>query len=125
MTSTSESYQIEIRYVDHLQAPPETSSTGVLANLYNSANYVVLDVGLPRCHGQNVRVSISADKVLVEAERQMGERSSDQGRDFLLHELPHGTLARLINLPDVDLVLDEAEAHFANGMLVLSIPMAS
>lgn len=125
MTSTSESHQIEIRYVDHVQPPPEMSSAGVLANLYISANYVVLDVGLPRCHAHNVIVSMSADKVLVEAERHMGERSVNQGRDFLLHELPHGTIARLINLPDADLVLGEAEAHFANGMLVLSIPMAS
>lgn len=124
MTSM-ESNEVEIRYADHLQPPPVAASYGVLANLYRSANYVVVDVGLPRCHAHSVRVSIAADAVLIEAARHVAEDSADDGREYLLHELPHGAIARLIRLPVVDLALGRAEAHLGNGMLVLSIPVAS
>jgi len=124
MTSI-ESHQVAIRHGDRLEAPPVASSAGVLVNLYVSANYVIVDVGLPRCRAETIRVSITADKVLVESSRHLAELSVGGGRTYLLHELPQGRIARLIQLPDVALDHGRAEAHFANGMLVVSIPMAS
>jgi len=70
-------------------------------------------------------VPTAADKVLVESLRRLAEHNVGGGRTDLLHELPEGNIVRLIELPDIDLDLDRAEAHFANGMLVVSIPMAS
>ena len=115
-------HRITIQRVEHLDARDETSERGAPANLYRSANYVALDMALPRCLPQHVRVTLAPDTLLVESERHAGTEPTEEGRDYLLHELPAGPVRRSFPLPTTDLALHEAEAHFSNGMLTVSIP---
>ena len=115
---------LPIHLAAQLDAGTTEAALGMPANLYRTANYVVIDVGLPRCLPAHIRVSLAPGALLVEADRHPGELATDQGRDYVLHELPHGTVRRTIELPAADLLLAAAEAHFANGMLTVSIPTA-
>jgi HSP20 family molecular chaperone IbpA len=115
-------HRIEIRRVASIEAEEDTSERGAPANLYRSANYVVLDMGLPRCLPQHVRVTLAPGVLLVESERHLGTEPTEEGREYLLHELPAGTVRRSFPLPAADLALHEADAHFSNGMLTVSIP---
>jgi HSP20 family protein len=116
-----DAHAIPIRTVAHLDAEDRTSA-GVPANVYRSGNYVVADVGLPRCLPEHIAVSLAPDALLVEAERHPGTGPTEQERDFALHELPSGPVRRRLPLPAADLDLGAAAAHFANGMLTVSIP---
>jgi HSP20 family molecular chaperone IbpA len=66
-------------------------------------------------------VTLAPGALLVEVDRHPGELAADQSRDFVLQELPDGTVRRHFELPVADLALDSAEAHFANGMLTVTI----
>lgn len=115
-------HSLPIHLAAQLDAGTADAAPGLPANLYRTANYVVIDVGLPRCLPAHIRVSLAPGALLVEADRHPGELATDQSRDYVLHEMPHGTVRRHIGLPVADLALAAAEAHFANGMLTVSIP---
>ncbi|MEP6987491.1 MAG: Hsp20/alpha crystallin family protein [Chloroflexota bacterium] len=97
---------------------------GLAVNVYKTARYVIIDAGLPRCLPENIHVTLTSDQLLIEAERHLGEESFEaEEREYLVQELPHGAISRVIPLPNVDIAIHSAEAHFANGMLIVTIPM--
>lgn len=90
-------------------------------NLYYTEDYLVINAGLPRCLPDRVRVSVAPAKILIKAERHGGE-PIDVDRTYVLAELPHGEIGRVLDLPPGPWAFDDAEAHFANGLLTVSIP---
>src|SRR5262245_35054167 len=79
---------------------PADEAGWVPTNMYASPNYVVLDIAFPQCLPQHIRVVAAPDALLVEAERHPGADQTDEGRQYLLHELPLGPIRRLYRLPD-------------------------
>lgn len=120
--SQEHEHHLAITQVDHLGPHLDPSVGEAPVNLFQSANYVVVEVGLPGCRGEHIRIAMADGGLLVEAERHPGEDPTVAGRYYLLHELAIGGLGRFVALPDVDLALHEASAHFADGMLTVSIP---
>jgi HSP20 family molecular chaperone IbpA len=59
--------------------------------------------------------------MLIRAERHPGE-PLDEERAYILLELPHGAVGRVLDLPQGEWAYAAAEAHFANGLLTVSIP---
>jgi HSP20 family molecular chaperone IbpA len=60
--------------------------------------------------------------MLIQAERHPGEESIHEERTYILSELPEGAVRRVFDLPQGDWAYADAEAHFANGLLTVTIP---
>jgi HSP20 family molecular chaperone IbpA len=112
---------IPIHVEERLDAlPPEAN--GMPVNLYHTDDYLVINAGLPRCLPDKDHVSVAPARMLVRAERHPGEESIHEERTYILSELPEGTVGRALDLPQGDWAYADAEAHFANGLLAVSIP---
>ena len=101
------------------EAPREAHSFPV--NLFFTDRYLVIHAGLPRCRPDKIEVFVAPGKVFIRAERHEGELATED-RVYLLAELPFGVMGRVVSLPEGAWAYDEAEAHFANGLLTVTIP---
>lgn len=90
-------------------------------NVYHTDRYLVVDAGLPRCLPDRIHVFVIPGQLLIRAKRHSGE-PVDEERTYLLRELPDGEIGRVLDLPGGDWAFDDTEAHFANGLLTVSIP---
>jgi HSP20 family molecular chaperone IbpA len=106
-----------VEYLDDL--PAEVHSMPV--NLYHTARYLIVNAGLPRCLPDRVHVFATPGKIVIRAERHLGELVHEV-RTYTLSELPEGAIGRMLTLPEGEWAYAEAEAHFANGLLTVSIP---
>ncbi|MEO8053491.1 MAG: Hsp20 family protein [Acidobacteriota bacterium] len=112
---------VPVRVDERLEAlSPEAN--GMPVSLYQTDNYLVINAGLPRCLPEKVHVAVAPGKLLIRAERHLGEESTDEARTYILSELPDGELGRVIDLPPGEWAYTAAEAHFANGLLTAVIP---
>ena len=105
---------------DHIRSLPRDAHS-MPVNLFFTDRYLVIHAGLPRCRPDKVQVFVAPGKVLIRAERHEGE-PADEVRTYLLAELPYGTIGRVVELPAGNWAYSEAEAHFANGLLTVTIP---
>ena len=118
-----EQHVVPVRVEEHLDVlPPDAHSMPV--NLYHTDHYLVINAGMPRCLPDKVHVSVAPGKMLVRAERHPGEPIREE-RVYILSELPDGAVARMLDFPKGEWAYDAAEAHFANGLLTVSIPTQS
>jgi HSP20 family molecular chaperone IbpA len=116
----AEQHVIPVRVVEHLDTfHPEAS--GMPINLYHTDSYLVINAGLPRCLPDKVHVFVAPAKILIRAERHPGEESHEK-RTYILSELPEGAVGRVLDLPQGEWAYTAAEAHFANGLLTVTIP---
>ena len=123
MTLSNSNHIVPILWTNTLDVPADRPIVGISVNVYRTARYLVADAGLPRCHPENIHVTLAPDQLLIEAERHLGEENfEEEEREYLVQELPYGAIDRMIPLPTMDLALHSAEAHFANGLLVVTIP---
>ncbi len=102
-----------------------SEANGMPVNLYHTDDYLVINAGLPRCLPDKVHISVTPAKILIRAERHPGEESIHEERTYILSELPEGVVGRVLDLPQGDWAYSDAEAHFANGLLTVSIPTLS
>lgn len=115
-----EQHIVPVCIEEHLDALPiEVHDMPV--NLYHTDRYLVANAGLPRCLPDRVHVFVAPGKMVIRAERHLGEPVHEE-RTYTLSELPEGIIGRMINLPEGEWAYDDAEAHFANGLLTVSIP---
>lgn len=112
---------VPVRVEEHLDAlPPEAN--GMPVNLYHTDSYLVINAGLPRCLPDKVHVFMAPARMLIRAESHPGEQPIREERTYILSELPDGAVGRVLDLPSGEWAYDAAEAHFANGLLTVSIP---
>ncbi len=112
---------VPVLVVEHLDIfHPEASTMPV--NLYHTHDYLVINAGLPRCLPDKVHVFVTPAKMLIQAEHHADEESSHEERTYILSELPEGDVGRVLDLPQGEWAYDSAEAHFANGLLTVTIP---
>ena len=115
-----EQHVVPVRVEEHLDVlPPDAHSMPV--NLYHTDWYLVTHAGLPRCLPDRVQVFVAPGKMLIQAERHPGESIREE-RTYILAELPDGAVGRVLDLPQGEWAYAAAEAHFANGLLTVSIP---
>ena len=116
-----EQHVVPVRVVEHLEAlPPEAH--GMPVNLYHTDSYLIVNAGLPRCLPERIHVFVAPAKMLIRAERHPGEQLIREERAYILSELQEGAVGRVLDLPQGEWACDDAEAHFANGLLTVSIP---
>jgi len=112
---------VPVHVEEHLDAlPPEAS--GMPVNIYHTDSYLVINAGLPRCLPDHIHVFVAPARVLIKAERHAGEEPIREERTYILSELPEGAVGRMLDLPQGDWSYAAAEAHFANGLLTVTIP---
>jgi len=116
----SEQHIVPVRVKEGLDAL-STEAHAMPVNLYQTDRYLVAQAGLPRCLPDRIHVFVSPGKMTIRAERHPGEPLDEQ-RTYILSELPDGDIGRMLDLPQGDWAYDDAEAHFANGLLTVSIP---
>ncbi len=105
---------------DHLDTLPREARS-LPVNLYVTDRYVVVHAGLPRCRPEKIQVFVAPGEILILAERHEGE-PTEAVRAYLISELPFGMVGRVISLPEGKWRYHDAEAHFANGLLTVTIP---
>lgn len=122
MSTDFRTHRVEVqRTQDHINEKGSPTG-GVLANLYSTNSYTVLNVGLPRCRPEHIQVTLGSNAILVVAEIHQAQEALEKDRDYILVELPYGTIRRVFPLPKVNLEPHAVEAHFQNGLLTVTIP---
>lgn len=116
----SEQHIVPVRVKEGLDAL-STEVHAMPVNLYQTDRYLVAQAGLPRCLPDRIHVFVSPGKMTIRAERHPGEPLDEQ-RTYILSELPDGDIGRMLDLPQGEWAYAAAEAHFANGLLIVSIP---
>ena len=74
---------------------------------------------LPGVEKDDVEVTISGDRLMIEAEREFEEE--DEKDDFYRHELGYGKLMRTVALP-VEVDAENIHAELKEGILTVTLP---
>lgn len=122
MSTDFKKHRVEVQRTQELIYEKGRPTGGVLANLYSTDNYTVLNVGLPRCRPEHIQIILGPNAILVLAELHQAQETVEKGREYILAELPYGAIRRAFPLPEADLEPHAAEAHFQNGLLTVTIP---
>ena len=74
---------------------------------------------LPGVEKDDVKVTISGDRLMIEAEREFEEE--DEKEDFYRHEMGYGKLMRTVALP-VEVDPENIHAELKEGILTVTLP---
>jgi HSP20 family protein len=74
---------------------------------------------LPGVEKDDVQVTISGDRLMIEAEREFEEE--DEKEDFYRHEMGYGKLMRTVALP-VEVDPENIHAELKEGILTVTLP---
>ena len=80
---------------------------------------LVVRAELPGVEKDDVDVTISGDRLIIEAEREFEEE--DEREDFYRHELGYGKLMRTVSLP-VEVNPEGIHAELKEGILTVTLP---
>ena len=80
---------------------------------------LIVRAELPGVEKDDVKVTISGDRLLIEAEREFEEE--DEQEDFYRHELGYGRLMRTVALP-VEVDPENIHAELKEGILKVTLP---
>lgn len=122
MSIGNRQHKIKVRRTMEPLDTEDRPTSGVLANLYLTDAYYALNVALPRCRPEHIQVTAGSNALLVEAELHPAQEKLEQQREFILAELPFGSIKRSFPIPGANLEPHAIEAHFENGLLTVTIP---
>ena len=80
---------------------------------------LVVRAELPGVEKDDVTVTISGDRLMIEAEREFEEE--DEKDDYYRHELGYGKLMRTVGLP-VEVDSEQVHAELKEGILSVTLP---
>ena len=80
---------------------------------------LVVRAELPGVEKEDVKVEISGNRLLIEAEREFEEE--EEKEDFYRHELGYGNLMRTVALPD-EVDAEHVHAELKEGILNITLP---
>jgi HSP20 family protein len=99
----------------------DSEGGGVLLDMYQTPNDVVVKASLPGVKPEEVDISITGDILTIRGEHK--EEKEVKDKDYLMKELRYGSFSRSIVIP-VSVESGKAEAVFENGILTLTLPKA-
>ena len=82
-------------------------------------NELIVRAELPGVEKDDVKVTISGDRLMIEAEREFEEE--DEKEDFYRHEMGYGKLMRTVALP-VEVDSEKIHAELKEGILKVTLP---
>ena len=80
---------------------------------------LVVRAELPGVEKDDVKVEITGDRLMIEAERKFEEE--EEKENFYRHELGYGSLMRTVVLPE-DVDADNVQAELKEGILSITLP---
>ena len=80
---------------------------------------LVVRAELPGVEKDDVEVTISGDRLMIEAEREFEE--VDEKEEFYRHELGYGKLTRTVALPE-EVDAENIHAELKDGLLTITLP---
>jgi HSP20 family protein len=87
---------------------------------YRTGDQVVLRLDLPGIDPASLDVTVDQGTLTIKAERHS---DTGEGNQVLVSERPQGAFTRRLRLSDA-LDGDRAEAHYDNGVLTVTVPVA-
>ncbi|MEN3027327.1 MAG: Hsp20/alpha crystallin family protein [Chlorobiota bacterium] len=98
----------------------ETSGFSPRVDITEDEQHIYIHAELPGVRKEDVKVSISEDRVLtIQGEKK--EERKEEGRNFLRMERVFGSFCRSFALPE-NVKIDEVDAKFENGVLTITLP---
>lgn len=98
----------------------ERSSSWMPMDLYRAGDHYIVNVDLPGVDPGSIDLDVDANTLTIQAERTIG---SADGAQWLAQERPAGRYMRQLGLgADVD--LEQIQASYEHGVLMLTIPVA-
>ncbi|MDJ0751318.1 MAG: Hsp20/alpha crystallin family protein, partial [Woeseiaceae bacterium] len=88
-------------------------------DLVDREKVLVVRAELPGVEKDDVKVTISGDRLVIEAEREFEEE--DERENFYRHELGYGRLVRTVALP-VEVDPENIQAELKEGILKVTLP---
>jgi HSP20 family protein len=86
---------------------------------YVTPNEIVVLANMPGVKPEAVEITLEGDTLTIKAERP----APIENVEYVMQERPYGTFIRTLNI-NIPVESDRAEAHFENGLLMLTIPKA-
>jgi HSP20 family protein len=86
---------------------------------YVTPDEIVVLANMPGVKPEAVEITLEGDTLTVKAERP----APIENVEYVMQERPYGTFIRTLSI-NVPVDSDKAEAHFENGLLMLTIPKA-
>ena len=80
---------------------------------------LVVRAELPGVQKDDVKVEVTGDRLMIEAERKFEEE--EEKEDFYRHELGYGSLMRTVALPE-EVDADNVHAELKEGILFITLP---
>ena len=101
-------------------SPPSRGPRWMPMDLYRSGDHYVVNVDLPGVDPGSIDLDVDGNTLSIRAERTL---RAEDGVQWLAQERPAGAYLRQLNLGE-GLDLDGIHAHYENGVLSLTIPVA-
>jgi HSP20 family protein len=109
------------RDFDRLTRGVSSRGTGWISmDAYRQGDQVIVNLDLPGVDPASVDVTVEKDTLTIKAERRW---EVAEGERVLVSERPQGTFTRRLLLGEA-LDGERTEAHFENGVLTLTVPVA-
>ncbi|MGD1995456.1 MAG: Hsp20/alpha crystallin family protein [Anaerolineae bacterium] len=93
----------------------------VAVDMYETKDDVVVKATLPGIKAEDLDISVTGDVLSIRGE--IGREEEIEEGNYICRERFCGTFGRSLSLP-TQVVAEEAEAEFENGVLVLTLPKA-
>jgi len=88
-------------------------------DVYEQDRAIVVEAELPGVNKDDIEVAVEDGDLIIRGERKSERKVEDQ--NYYRMERSYGRFYRRIPLPD-DVDLNEIEAHFQDGVLMLRVP---
>jgi HSP20 family protein len=94
---------------------------GLALDIYDAEDAIVVKTAVPGVKPEDVEVTVTGDTLTIKGESKDEEEVKEE--NYIRRERRFGSFCRSIALP-TNVVADEAEATFENGILKLTFPKA-
>lgn len=98
----------------------ERASSWMPMDLYRAGDHYIVNVDLPGVDPGSIDLDVDANTLTIQAERTIG---AQDGAQWLAQERPAGRYMRQLGLGN-DVDLEQIQAHYEHGVLMLTIPVA-
>ncbi len=92
-------------------------------DVYEKKGNVIAEVELPGFKPDQISAQIKDNALVIEAKSEEEKEEQDKKKGYWRKETSRGYMKRMVPFP-VEVVADQAEAEFENGVLLIKVPKA-